>query len=69
MQPTSSGKRGRQKLLKEMEEVKASVESILQLRAETQSEVEVGDSRMALWQEQYSVLSRRLEEKTAQGHY
>ncbi|NLY52469.1 MAG: chromosome segregation protein SMC [Firmicutes bacterium] len=53
---------GRQKLLKEMEEVKAAVESIRQLRAETQSEVEVGDSRRALWQEQYSVLSRRLEE-------
>ena len=45
-----------------MEEVKAAVESIRQLRAETQSEVEVGDSRRALWQEQYSVLSRRLEE-------
>ncbi|NLY29726.1 MAG: chromosome segregation protein SMC [Firmicutes bacterium] len=52
----------RERLLKEMAKAKTALESTRQMRAEIQSEIEVGDSRKALWQEQYSVLSRRLEE-------
>ncbi|HHV93153.1 MAG TPA: chromosome segregation protein SMC [Firmicutes bacterium] len=52
----------REKLLEETERVKAALEHTRQKRAEIHGEVEVGESRRALWQEQHSVLSRRLEE-------
>ena len=53
---------GRGKLIEKMEGLRSSLEEIRQRRAEVQSETEVGDSRKLLWQEQHSVLSRRLEE-------
>ncbi|NLA57281.1 MAG: chromosome segregation protein SMC, partial [Firmicutes bacterium] len=49
-------------LVREIEELKDALKKTSQMRAELQTEVEVGESRRALWQEQYSVLSRRLEE-------
>lgn len=58
----NEGQSQRQSLLNEMEKIRVAEANTRQMRSEMQADLEAGESRKALWQEQATVLSHRLEE-------